>query len=68
MTPERFWMVWVDNTPTTNKRHPTLALAAEEADRLARQPNNIGRNVYVLTANEYRFVDLDRAPLFRVIF
>ena len=55
---QRFWMVWVHDTPTTEKRHPTLDSAIEEAERVARQPKNIGKQVYVLSALGYCRADL----------
>lgn len=59
--PEGFWMVWVHDTPTTEKRHSSYQFAFEEADRIARQPKNIGKKVYVLEAIDYRWVQ--EAPL-----
>lgn len=56
MAPQKFWMVWVKGTPTTERRHPTIDSACEEADRLARQEKNIGKKVYVLEAIDYRWV------------
>jgi len=61
MTPQKFWMVWVDSTPTTEHRHPSYQLASEEADRVARQAKNMGKKVYVLEAVECRWVE--KAPL-----
>ena len=55
-SPQKFWMVCVQGTPTTEKRHPSLGLACEEADRVARQTKNIGKKVYVLEAMDYRWV------------
>ena len=57
MTPQRFWMVWVHDTPTTKYRHPTYEAARQEADRLAKQPQNYGKNVYILQAVDYRKYD-----------
>ena len=54
--PKKFWMVWVKNTPTTEHRHPSFAEADKEANRVARQPNNVGKKVYVLEAMDYRWV------------
>jgi len=56
MTPSKFWMVWVQNSPTTEKRHPSLREAHQEANRVACQTKNIGKKVYVLEAMDYRFV------------
>ena len=58
MTPQKFWMVWVHDTPTTKNRHPTLGSAIKEAERVARQPANIGRQVYLLESRDYCHVDL----------
>ncbi len=57
--PQKFWMVWVKDTPTTRVRHPSHQLAFEEADRLARL--NVGKKVYVLEAIDYRWVQ--KTPL-----
>ena len=54
--PQKFWMVWVHNTPTTEKRHTSFESACVEADKLARQMQNTGRKVYVLEAMDYRWV------------
>lgn len=62
--PQKFWMVWVHDTPTTKHRHPTLQIALQEADRLARLPENIGKKVYVLEALDYRYVE--PTPLKRI--
>ncbi|MFW9991945.1 MAG: hypothetical protein ACFFD4_07775 [Candidatus Odinarchaeota archaeon] len=61
MTPQKFWMVWLANSPNTKHRHPTQQLAEKEADRIARLPENLGKKVYVLEAIDYRFVP--QAPL-----
>ncbi len=57
MTPVKFWMVWVHDTLTTEKRHTSITSAATEAARVAKQPANIGKKVYVLEATQYCFVD-----------
>ena len=57
MAPQKFWMVWVHNTPTTKQRHPSFRLACLEADRLALSPENMGEKVYVLEAIDYRWVE-----------
>ena len=62
MAPQKFWMVWVHDTPTTEKRHPFYSEACEEADRVARQTKNFGKRVYVLEAKDYRWIQ--PAPLF----
>lgn len=59
--PQKFWMVWVSSTPTTEKRHTSFASACQEADRVARQAKNLGKKVYVLEAMDYRWVQ--PAPL-----
>jgi len=59
--PQKFFMVWVHDTPTTEMRHPSYQLAFQEADRIARLPQNRGKKVYVLEAIEYRWVQ--EAPL-----
>jgi len=64
MSPVKFFMVWLADSPTTSKRHPTREGAEREADRIARLPNNIGRKVYVLESMDYRFVEA--APLTRI--
>ena len=56
--PQKFWMVWVHNTPTTNRRHPSYESARQEAERVVRQPNNVGRKVYILEAVNYCYVDV----------
>jgi len=53
--PEKFWMVWVHGTPTTERRHTSALEARREADRVARQ--NVGKKVYVLEALDYRWVE-----------
>jgi len=58
MTPQKFWMVWTHSTPTTQHRHPSLELAQQEADRIASQPQNINKKVYVLEAMDYRYIAL----------
>lgn len=45
-----FWMIYVEGrTGSTYKQQSSLA-AKTEAERLARLPDNQGRNVYVLRA------------------
>jgi len=63
--PQKFWMVWLQDSPTTRKRHPTQGEAFTEADRIARLPENIHKKVYVLEALDYRFVE--SAPLKRIL-
>ncbi len=57
MTPQKFWLVWLDATPTTKHRHPTYETARGEADRIAMMPENKGRKVYVLEALDWRCND-----------
>jgi hypothetical protein len=46
--PAKFWMVYVpDNGSNPTVRHPTLELATEEAERLARKT---GKQAFVLQA------------------
>lgn len=56
-SPQKFWMVWSEDSPTTKYRHPTKPIAQKEANRIAKLPENIGRKVYVLEAIDYRFVE-----------
>ena len=48
--PQKFWMVWLNNSPTTQRRHTSAWLANSEADRIAQMPENSGEQVYVLQA------------------
>lgn len=64
MTPQKFWMVWLNASPTTRQRHPTKEQAEQEANRIARLPANIGKKVYVLESMDYRFVE--SAPLTQI--
>jgi hypothetical protein len=57
-------MVWLKDSPTTIKRHPTREQAEKEADRIALLPENLGKKVYVLEAMDYRFYEPH--PLMRV--
>ena len=59
--PQKFWMVWLADSPTTRVRHPVKATAEKEADRIARLATNIGKKVYVLEAVDFRFVE--QSPL-----
>jgi len=56
-TPQKFFMVWLKDSPTTTKRHPDYGSAWTEANRVARMPQNIGKKVYVLEAMDYRCVE-----------
>ncbi len=61
MSPQKFWMVWLQDSPTTRVRHPDPVGACEEANRIARLPQNHGKKVYVLEAVDFRWVQ--EAPL-----
>jgi len=61
---DKFWLVWVEGTPTTEKKHPNSSSAYNEAKRVARQPQNIGKKAYVLEATDYFVVEL--SPLTHV--
>ena len=50
--PQKFYMVWLNDSPTTRVRHPSLDQACDEADRIARL--NPGKKVYVLEALDFR--------------
>jgi hypothetical protein len=45
-----FWMVWVDGTKTPTCKHETLQGAYNEAERIARLPDNAGKRVYLMQA------------------
>ena len=62
--PKKFWMVWVQSTPTTERRHTSIEGAHREADRVARQPQNVGSKVYVLEAIDCRYIET--TPLSRI--
>ena len=57
MAPQKFWMVWLNDSPTTKHRHPSWRQANDEANRIAGLPENMGRKVYVLEAIDYRFIE-----------
>ncbi len=65
MTPQKFWLVWVHDTPTTQHRHCSPQNAQTEADRLASKPENVGKKVYILEAMDYRYVETP--PITRII-
>jgi hypothetical protein len=54
MTPRKFFMCWVHDTPTTKHRHESYEAARAEADRLAMMTENFGRKVYILEALDWR--------------
>lgn len=43
-----FYMVLVDGSAGTSKKHSSYQSAFEEATRVGKQPNNIGKKVYIL--------------------
>ncbi len=44
-----FWTCWVEGTNGGyGRQHPSFVAAAEESDRLAQLPGNVGKPVYVL--------------------
>ena len=55
--PHKFFMVWLERSPTTKCRHMTYEIARGEADRIAMLPENKGRKVYVLEALDWRCND-----------
>jgi len=55
--PQKFWMVWLEASPTTKHRHTTYEAARWEADRIAMLPDNKGRKVYILEALDWRCND-----------
>ena len=56
MAPRKFWMVWANETPPPQHRHPSYCAACKEADRVASLPNRASTKVYVLEAMDYRWV------------
>ena len=54
MTPMKFWMVWLNDSPTTKCRHQSYESARVEADRISQLPSNLGRKVYILEAMDNR--------------
>ena len=55
MTPQKFWMCWLEASPKTTRRHMSYEIARCEADRIAMLPENKGRKVYVLEALDWRW-------------
>lgn len=53
---QKFWCCYVEGTGGFGHKHPTPAEASAEAERLARQYQNIGNKVYVLEAEDYCIV------------
>lgn len=47
---KRFWMVYVNGRQGSTQKHLSDTAAREEAERLARLPENRGRDVYLLRA------------------
>ncbi len=51
---ERFWNCWVEGTEGGNHiKHWHYEIAKEEAERLARLPENRGKTVYVMGGVSY---------------
>ena len=48
MEVSKFWMVYVESANEPVIHHPTLEVAKQEAERLAKMTNLQGRKVYVL--------------------
>ena len=47
---KHFWMVWVDGTKTPTYKHESYQGAHNEAERIARLPDNAGKQVYLMQA------------------
>lgn len=45
---KKFWCCYVEGTGGFRHQHPDMDGAAKEAERLAAQPQNYGKKVYVL--------------------
>jgi hypothetical protein len=50
---QKFWCCFVEGTGCFSFKHLTKPSAVQEAERLARLPNNKDREVYVLKAISY---------------
>jgi len=50
---EKFFCCFVEASGGFHKRHKTFQDASIEAERLAKQSQNLGRNVYILEATSY---------------
>lgn len=50
---DKFYMIFVEGKGTPSVHHLTRLEAKNEAERLARLHDNIGRRVYVLEAVDY---------------
>jgi len=59
--PNKFWFCYVDNTYGYSVKHGTPEEASEEAERLARLPQNINKKVYVLEA--VKMVTVPESPV-----
>jgi hypothetical protein len=53
MTPEKFWMCLVEESQGCRYMHGCKEDAIQEAERLARLPDNAGKKVYVLEVISY---------------
>jgi hypothetical protein len=49
----QFYMIFVEGGQSPTYRHQTLELARKEAERLATLPDNIGKNIFVLSSMSY---------------
>ncbi|NQT48679.1 MAG: hypothetical protein HQ578_06860 [Chloroflexi bacterium] len=57
MMASKFWMVYVQGRSLPTIQHPNRHTAINEAERLARLPENRGREAFVLEAQDYCFTD-----------
>ena len=57
----KFWFCWVSGSKTPMFKHQDVDKAKEEAERLARLPENLGRPVYILESMCY--VMVEQSPL-----
>jgi hypothetical protein len=60
---DKFWMCYVEKRRPPRYRHETLESAIEEAMRLARLPQNIGRKVYILNSIKVIFTETPPVPI-----
>jgi len=58
----KFWMLYVKGRSIPKVCHLSDEEALQEAARLARLPENVGRRVYLLEAVKYCFVDGTAPP------
>lgn len=59
---EGFYMLYVEGRSGPTRKHKTLLSASNEANRLALQPQNAGRNVYILEAKGAKRVEHQLPP------